>query len=78
MGKEKKIDISIMKVLPKETISPVKGRKAFNSLKFKKAAAGKLRGISKNKPLSRRISHRVAECFTADETCHASLLFACQ
>jgi len=67
-----------MKELPKETISPVKDRKAFNSLKLKKAAAGKLGGISKNKPWSRRISHRVAKCFITDETCHASLLFVCQ
>jgi len=38
-----------MKELAKETFSPVKDRKAFNSLKLKRAAAGKLRGIWKNK-----------------------------
>jgi len=34
-----------MKELVKKTILPVKDRKAFNSLKLKRAAVGKLRGI---------------------------------
>jgi len=56
-----------MKELVKKTILPVKDRKAFNSLKLKRAAVGKLRGIWRNKPYNRRISRMVAECFIADE-----------